>query len=45
MGLMTYKEVKYVTTIVQIAQKWGLVKASNLEESYIMKWSKKKKKD
>lgn len=43
MGLMTYKEVKYVTTIVQIAQKWGLVKASNLGESCIMKWSEKKK--
>jgi len=41
---MTYIEVKYDTSIAQIAQKWGLVNGTNLEESYIVKWSKKKKK-
>lgn len=37
---MTYTKVKYVTTIAQIAQKWGLV--NGLEESYIVKWSKQR---
>lgn len=41
-GFMAYIEVKYVTTIAQIAQKWCLVNETNLEDSYIVKWSKQK---